>query len=197
MTTGDGRPGKIALRFLKSMMDTGKAWFDNPRNPTATDAPVGTTPLGWDEGNKYLYLEPSLFYEAITDVRHDGFYASFNENKMLDDLNRLGYITSEMGRNTIQVKIFGQVRRVVKLRKSALLEFEKTAKENALSHKSLEGIKNSLLFPAMTRTLELTDSDLWGLYCVLMHAILDGYANENVEWATAMTEKINGLRGLK
>jgi len=44
------------------------------------------------------------------------------------------------------------------------------------------------------RGYTLEDTDLWGLECALIHAQLDGYLEDNPEWATGMLEKLQSLR---
>lgn len=45
------------------------------------------------------------------------------------------------------------------------------------------------------RLYELTDKDLWGLVSALEHGIRDGYLWENVDWAMAMVDRLQTLRG--
>lgn len=40
----------------------------------------------------------------------------------------------------------------------------------------------------------LEDTDLWGLESALIHGQMDGYFDDNKEWAEAMLEKIGKLR---
>lgn len=40
----------------------------------------------------------------------------------------------------------------------------------------------------------LEDTDLWGLESAIIHGQMNGYFNDNKEWAEAMLEKIGKLR---
>jgi len=43
---------------------------------------------------------------------------------------------------------------------------------------------------------QLSDRDLWGLWCAVQHGIDSGYFVENREWAEAMAELIQKVRGI-
>ena len=116
------RPGKRFIEVLASLIDQGRVVFWAKDDDMPRKAVLGETVIGWTEGEQYLLLNPQAAYAAVHEFcGRTGEPFTFKQTAVWKDLKRLGYIECPNGRNQSSVRIYGDLKRVIKLNKDALL----------------------------------------------------------------------------
>jgi len=116
------RPGKRFIEVLSSLIDQGRVVFWAKDDDIPRKAVLGETVIGWTEGEQYLLLNPQATYAAVHEFcGRTGEPFTFKQTAVWKDLKRLGYIECPNGRNQSSVRIYGDLKRVIKLNKDALL----------------------------------------------------------------------------
>lgn len=111
------RPGKLFMESLKTLIDQGKAVFwskddDAPRAPTP-----GRVAVGWTDREGNIYLNPTAAYSAVRDFcQHTDVPFTIKQHAVWKDLRSLNLTECQNGRNQIPIRVYGQLKRVVKLK---------------------------------------------------------------------------------
>lgn len=114
------RPGKRFMEVFRSLLTQGRAvvWSkddDAPRKPVP-----GETMVGWDDMNGSYLLEPSSVYAAVHEFcGRSGSPFTFKQDAVWKDLKRMGLTDCNDGYR-FQARIYGERKRVVKLKKSCV-----------------------------------------------------------------------------
>ena len=115
------RPGKRFVETLGSLLDQGRAvlWSKDEEVPR-TPAP-GQVAVGWTDGDGHILLNPEAAYAAVRQFcQHTDVPFTFKQNAVWKDLKQLDYIENSNGRSSVTARIYGQVRRVLMLKRSSL-----------------------------------------------------------------------------
>lgn len=117
----DERPGKRFLEALGTLLDQGKAVLWSKDDDEPRKAGPGETPIGWTDGEQHILLNPPAAYAAVRQFcQHTDAPFTFKQHAVWRDLNQLGYSDCFKDRNKVNIRIYGQTKWLVKLKKSAL-----------------------------------------------------------------------------
>lgn len=117
------RPANRFIEIYKAGIAAGKFRLEEKDAAAPTTPPPGTYSIGWTDGNEFYYLNPIAAYTAIRDYSlHTGIAFTFKDTATWQDLKRCGYTICEKDRPTSTIRIFGETKRVIKLKKSVLVE---------------------------------------------------------------------------
>jgi hypothetical protein len=115
------RPGKRFIEGLNALMDQGKAVFWPKDEETPRKATVNETAVGWRDEDGFYLLNPGAAYAAVHDFcQRSGEPFTFKQNAVWKDLRRLGVIVCQNGRTGNSARIYGQPKRIIKLKEDAL-----------------------------------------------------------------------------
>jgi len=115
------RPARRFADVLGSLIAQGRAvlWAkgdEEPRRP----AP-GETMVGWTDGDAHVLLNPDAAYAAVRQFCQTTDQPfTFKANAVWKDLRQLGYLEAPDSRSTSNVRIYGRVRRVLRVRTDVL-----------------------------------------------------------------------------
>ena len=120
------RPGKRFLGALRTLIDQGRGVFWHKDEEAPRRAIMGEQAIGWTGEDDYYLLNPSAAYAAVHEFcQRSGEPFTFKQLAVWKDLRRMGATVCQDGRCTNPVRIYGEFKRVVKLRKIALDAGEK------------------------------------------------------------------------
>lgn len=110
------RPSRRFLSVLAAMLAQGRAVL--LRRDSFPGDYLGTGAiLGWQDAD-FVYLIPEAAYQAVARFCRDaGEFFPVRGDRLIRDLNREGLSECSDGRNTATVRVGGQVRRVVRLKR--------------------------------------------------------------------------------
>lgn len=111
------RPGRRFIEVLRSMIDQGKAtlWPKDEEEPRK--ATIGETAIGWRDSEGHVYLNPMGSYAAVRQFcQYSDAPFTFKQNAVWKDMRLLNYIEYLNGRNQLNTRIYGQVKKVIKVR---------------------------------------------------------------------------------
>ena len=110
------RPSRRFLSALAAMLAQGRAVL--LRRESSHDDYLGTGAIvGWQDTD-FVYLIPDVAYQAVARFCRDaGEFFPVRCDRLIRDLNREGLSECSDGRNTATVRVGGQVRRVVRLKR--------------------------------------------------------------------------------
>ena len=115
------RPGKRFVETLGSLLDQGRVVLWSKEDEAPRTPVPGQANVGWTDGDGHILLNPEAAYAAVRQFcQHTDFPFTFKQNAVWKDLRQLMFIEAPNGRSTVNVRIYGQVKRVLRLRKSAL-----------------------------------------------------------------------------
>ena len=115
------RPGKRFVEALGSLLDQGRAVLWPREDELPRTPPPGQVAVGWTDGDGHILLNPEAAYAAVRQFcQHTDFPFTFKQNAVWKDLRQLDYLDRANGRSSTTARIYGQVRRVLLLKRSAL-----------------------------------------------------------------------------
>jgi len=115
------RPGKRFLEALGALIDQGRGVFWSKDEEAPRKAIVGEQAIGWIGEDGYYLLNPSAAYVAVHEFcQRAGEPFTFKQLAVWKDLRRMGMTVCQDGRCTNQIRIYGEPKRVIKLKKTAL-----------------------------------------------------------------------------
>jgi len=115
------RPGKRFMEALTALIDQGRVVFWPKDDEMPRKAIPGETCIGWSDLNGYYLLNPPAAYSAIHEFcGRSGSPFTFKEKAVWKDLKRLGYTETSDGRYTYPEKIYGSLKRIIKVKKGML-----------------------------------------------------------------------------
>jgi hypothetical protein len=117
------RPGRRFIEPLRSLVDQGRAVFAHKDDEAPRKAVPAEMVIGWETKDGYYLLDPQAAFAAVHDFcQRTGAPFTFKPNAVWKDLKRLNYIECSNGRTSDVAWIYGQSKRVIKLKKRALDE---------------------------------------------------------------------------
>ena len=115
------RPGKRFLEALRALVDQGRVVLWHKDDEAPRKAIVGEQAIGWTGEDGLLLLNPSAAYMAVHEFcQRSGEPFTFKQLAVWKDLRRMGMTVCQDGRCTNQIRVYGEAKRVIKLKKTAL-----------------------------------------------------------------------------
>jgi hypothetical protein len=117
----DERPGPRGIEALNALLNSGRYLLANKDSTNPEPPSPGITYIGWQDGNQYIYLNPSIAYQEIYQMcQKSGAGFTWKSKALWDDWKRMNISVCEPNRNTSRLYVYGQLQRIIQLRKDKI-----------------------------------------------------------------------------